>query len=64
LKRATAEGAELPSIESELKEALADEDSPEEVAAFTRIMLSFLTLDPARRPRAAEALLDPGFDLV
>jgi len=64
LRRATAEGAKLPSIESELDEVLVYEDSPEEVVAFTRIMLSFLTLDPAQRPRAAEALLDPAFDHV
>jgi len=64
LRRATEEGAKLPSIESELNEVFAYEDSPEVVATFTRIMLSFLTLDPAQRPRAAEALLDPVFDTI
>lgn len=58
LKRATADGATSPAIESELNEALAYEDSPEElqeVVAFTRIMLSFLTFDSTRGP-------DPAFD--
>ena len=58
LKRVTVEGAELTSIESELNGRSND---PEEVATFVRIMRSFLAFDPAKRPRAAEALLDPVF---
>ena len=58
LKRATVEGAELAFIESELN---GRSDDPEEVATFVRIMRSFLAFDPAKRPRAAEALLDPAF---
>ena len=61
LKRATEGSAELASIESELNEPTIDSDDPEEVATFVRIMQSFLAFDPAKRPRAAEALLDPAF---
>jgi len=56
------ERADLPSIESELKEPITYNSGPEEVAAFTRLLLSFLAFDPAQRPRAAAALLDPAFD--
>ena len=52
-------GARLASIESELNETTIHSNGAEEIAAFIRIMRSFLALDPAQRPRAAEALLDP-----
>jgi hypothetical protein len=65
LKRATVGGAELTPIESELNESTVYSNGAEEVATFVRIMRSFLALDPAKRPRAAEALLDPAFkDIV
>jgi len=59
LKRATVGGAELAPIESELTTIYST--GPEQVATFARIIRSFLALDPAKRPRAAEALLDPAF---
>ena len=62
LKRATVGGAELAPIESELNESTILANNAEEVATFVRIMRSFLALDPAKRPRAAEALLDPAFE--
>ena len=58
------EGAELALIESELNELMLYNNGPEEVATFVRIMRSFLALDPAQRPSAAEALLDPAFQDV
>jgi len=64
LKRATAGGAELALIESELNRSVLYSNGAEEVATFVRIMRSFLTLDPAQRPRAAEALLDPAFKSI
>jgi len=65
LKRATLGDTDLMSIESELNGLngpMFDSDGPEEVATFARIMRSFLALDPAERPCAAEALLDPAFE--
>ncbi|KAF9780781.1 kinase-like domain-containing protein [Thelephora terrestris] len=61
LKRATMGDAELLPIESELNESTVYSDGAGEVASFVRIMRSFLALDPAKRPRAAEALRDPAF---
>ena len=62
LKRATVGGANLAPIEYELNESTVyNNNGAEEVATFVRIMRSFLALDPARRPRAAEALLEPAF---
>lgn len=61
LKRATVGGPELAPIESELNELTIYSNGSEEVTTFVRIMRSFLALDPAQRPRAAEALLDPAF---
>ena len=61
LKRATVGDAELGSIECELNGSTIYNNGPEEVATFVRIMRLFLALDPAKRPRAAEALLDPAF---
>jgi len=58
------EGTKLGPIESKLNESTTSNRGSEEVATFNRIMLSFLTFDPAKRPRAAEALLDPAFDHV
>jgi len=57
-------GASLASIEPELNESTIHNNGAEEVAAFIRVMRSFLALDPAQRPRAAEALLDPAFKHV
>jgi len=54
----------LEPIESELNKSAYHNNGAEEVATFTRVMLSFLALDPTQRPRAAEALLDPAFDGV
>ena len=62
LKRATVGGAELPPIESKLNGSTTWNNGAEEVVTFVRIMRSFLTLDPAQRPSAAEALLDPAFE--
>jgi len=62
LRRATVGGTSLASIESELNESTIHSNGGEEVAAFIRVMWSFLALDPAQRPRAAEALLDPAFE--
>ena len=61
LKRAVVRGAKLAPIESDLNRLLHYDDGPGEIATFVRIVRSFLTLDPAQRPRAAEALLDHGF---
>ena len=61
LERATIGGAESAPIESELKKSILYSNGAEEVATFVKIMRSFLTLDPAQRPRAAEALADPAF---
>lgn len=62
LRRTTVEGTELASIESELNESTTHSSGAEEVAAFVRIMRSFLALDPTQRLRAAETLLDPAFE--
>ena len=64
LKRATAEGVKLAPIESELNELTVGNNEAEEVVTFSRIMRSFLAFDPAKRPRAAEALLDPAFEHI
>jgi hypothetical protein len=61
LKRATAEGSELAPIESELNNSAIYSNGDEEIAAFLRILLSFLTLNPSERPRAREALKHPIF---
>ena len=61
LKRATEGDAELTPIESELNGPTIRSNGPGEVVTFVRIMRSFLALDLAKRPRAAEALLDPVF---
>ena len=62
-KRATVGGTELKPIESDLNESTIYSNSARGgVAAFVRIVRSFLALDPAKRPRAAKALLDPAFD--
>ena len=60
LGRTIVGATELASIESELNGSAIRSDGPED-ATFARIVRSFLTLDPAKRPRAAEALLDPAF---
>ena len=62
LRRAAVEGTKFASIESVLNESTTRSNGAEEVSAFVRIMRSFLALDPAQRPRAAEALLDPAFE--
>ena len=54
-------GTKLASIESELSESTVWSNGAEEVTTFVRIMQSFLTLNPAKRPCATEALLDPAF---
>lgn len=59
LERVTLGGAESGSIESELSDLALYHNSEEELSTYVRIMRSFLALDPAKRPRAAEALLDP-----
>ena len=64
LRRATAEGAMLAPIESEMNKSATHSNGAEEVATFTRVMLSFLAFDPTQRPHAAEALLDTAFDHV
>jgi len=61
LKRATAGGVQLAPIESELNESTVYNNGAEEVRVFVRIMRSFLAFDPAQRPRASKALLDPVF---
>ena len=61
LKRAMVEGAQSPPIESELDESMLDNNCPEEVATFAKIIRSFMALDPVQRFGAAEALLDPTF---
>ena len=61
LKRATMLDPELTLIESELNESAVHSNGANELASFVRVMRSFLRLNPAKRPRAAEALLDPAF---
>jgi hypothetical protein len=61
LKRATVGGIELAPMKSRVNDLAIRRQGTEEVATFMRIMRSFLALDPAKRPRAAEALLDPAF---
>jgi len=61
LKRAVVGDTRLTPVEPELDESMAYKSSAEEMTTFVKIMRSFLTLDPAQRPRAAEALLDPVF---
>ena len=46
-------GARLASVESGLDETTIHSNGAEEIAAFIRIMRSFLALDPAQRPRPA-----------
>ena len=55
------EGVKLAPIESKVNKSTVHNNGEEEIATFVRIMRSFLALDPAKRPRAAEALLDPAF---
>jgi len=64
LRRAAAGGGSLASIESKLNESTIRSNGAEEVATFIRVVRSFLALDPAKRPHAAEALLDPAFEHV
>ena len=47
----------LASIKSETNESTAYNGSAGEVTTLARVMRSFLTLDPAQRPRVAQALL-------
>lgn len=55
----------LRPIESVLNEPAALISNNVEVTAiFTRIMRSFLELDPKKRPTAAEALREPIFGRV
>ena len=56
------EGTKFASIESALNKSTTRNNGAEEVSAFVRIMRSFLALDPAQRPSAAEALLGPAFE--
>ena len=49
------------SIESGLSELGVHNDDNEEIAAFIRLLKSFLVLDPNKRPSAMEALRDPIF---
>ena len=49
------------SIESGLSELSVHNDDNEEIAAFIRLLKSFLVLDPNKRPSAMEALRDPIF---
>lgn len=55
------ENAGLGSIGSKLNESTVYHNGAEEVAAFVRIIQSFLTFDPDKRPRAVEALCDSAF---
>ena len=64
LRRAGAESPGRGSIESSLNEATVYHNDAEEVADFVRIVRSFLALDPAKRPRATEALCDPVFKCI
>ena len=48
-------------IESKISVSTVHNNGDEEVAAFIRVMKSFLALDPNRRPSAMEALRDPIF---
>lgn len=61
LRRAMVENAGLGSIGSKLNESTVYHNGAEEVAAFVRIIQSFLTFDPDKRPRAVEALCDSAF---
>ena len=49
------------STESGLSELSVHNDDNEEIAAFIRLLKSFLVLDPNKRPSAMEALRDPIF---
>lgn len=64
LRRAMVENAGLGSIESKLNESTVYHNGAEEVVAFVRIIRSFLAFDPAKRPRAIEALCDPVFKVI
>ena len=61
LKRAAVRSIASAPIGSELNESTVYGTGANRVA-FVRIMRSFLALDPTKRPRAAEALLDPAFN--
>jgi hypothetical protein len=61
LKRATAGRTELTPIESAVNGLTVHSNGADEISAFVRVVRSFLALDPTKRPRAAEALLDPAF---
>ena len=54
-------GTEFGSIESKINEAVVYNNGNEEIAAFIRLLKSFLVLDPNKRPSAMEALRDPIF---
>ena len=64
LKRATIGSTKSTPVESGLNESTVRGAGANRVATFVRIMRSFLALDPTKRPRAAEALLDPAFEEV
>jgi hypothetical protein len=61
LKRAAEGSAVSTPIKFYLNESAVFSNGADEVSTFVRIMRSFLALDPAKRPRAVEALLDPAF---
>ena len=62
LRRAAVEGTKFASIESALNKSTTRNNGAADVTAFVRIMRSVLARDPAQRPSAAEALLDPAFE--
>jgi hypothetical protein len=64
LRRAIVENAGLGSIGSKVNESTVYHNGAEEVAAFVRIVRSFLTFDPDKRPRAVEASCDPVFKFI
>ena len=49
------------SIESSLSKLNVYNNDDDEIAAFIRLIKSFLVLDPNKRPSAMEALRDPIF---
>jgi hypothetical protein len=64
LRRAMVKNAGLGSIESKLNESTVYHNGAEEVAAFIRIIRSFLAFDPDKRPCAVEASSDPVFKFI
>ncbi|KAN0125243.1 kinase-like protein, partial [Russula decolorans] len=63
-RRAMVENVGLESIGSKLNESTVYHNGAGEVAAFVRIIRSFLTFDPDKRPRAVEASCDPVFKFI